>query len=59
MLIKPIIGHINIKSISSKFDRLNELVLKRVKILVVSETKLCKPFLNSQFYIDSFSMSYR
>ena len=38
---------ININSISSKFNQLTELVLKRVDILVVCETKLDETFTSS------------
>ena len=56
---KTIVGHININSISSKFEQLKELVLKHVDILVVTETKLDDTFPNSQFHMDGFSSPYR
>ena len=56
---KTIIGQINIKSISSKFNQLKELVLKHVDILVVCETKLDETFPSSQFHLDGFSLPYR
>ena len=56
---KKIIGQININSISSKFNQLKELVLKRIDILVVSETKLDEIFPSSQFHMDGFSLPYR
>ena len=56
---KAIIGQINISSISSKFDRLKELVLKHGDILVVCETKLDETFPGSQFHMDGFSLPYR
>ena len=42
-------GEININPISFKLNKLKELVLKHIDILVVYETKLNKIIPNSQF----------
>ena len=56
---KVIIGNLNINSIRNKFEQLKGTVLKYIDILVVTETKLDKTFLESLFLIDGFSKSYR
>ena len=56
---KAIIGNLNINSIINKFEQLKGTVLKYIDILVVTETKLDKTFLESLFLIDGFSKSYR
>ena len=56
---KTIIGQINTNSISFKLNLLKELVLIRVDILVVCETKLDEIFSSSQFHMDGVSLSYR
>ena len=56
---KTIIGQINTNSISFKLNLLKELVLIRVDILVVCETKLDEIFPSSQFHMDGVSLSYR
>ena len=56
---KVIICHLNINSISNKFDQLREIVLKYVDFLVNTETKLVDTFLTSQFLVTGFSVSYR
>ena len=54
-----IIAHLNINSISQKFDQLAFLIRDNVDILVVGETKLDDTFPTSQFHIDGFSQPYR
>ena len=39
-VIKVAIGNLNINSLPKKFNRLNDLILKYVDILVLTETKL-------------------
>ena len=56
---KVIIGNLNINSTRNKFEQLKGTVLKYIDILVVTETKLDKTFLESLFLIDGFSKSYR
>ena len=49
---KTIIGQRNVNSILSKFNQLNEIILKHAYILVVCKTKLDETFLDSQFHMD-------
>ena len=56
---KVIIGNLNINSIRNKFDQLKETVLKYIDIVLVTETKLDKTFLESLFLMDGFSKPYR
>ena len=56
---KVIIGNLNIISLPNKFDRLREIVLKCVDVLVITETKLDDTFLTSQFLVTGFSVPYR
>ena len=52
----PIIAQININSIQNRFQTLVSLVTSTSDILMISETKIDKPFLLSQFMIDESSM---
>ena len=52
-------GNLNINSLPNKFNQLQELVLKHVDILVLTETKLDDSFPNSQFSVDGFSEPFR
>ena len=52
-------GNLNINSLRNKFNQLQELVLKHVDILVLTETKLDDSFPNSQFSVDGFSEPFR
>ena len=54
-----IIAHVNINSISNKFDQLSYIIKDNVDILVVGETKLDDSFPTSQFRINGFSKPYR
>ena len=54
-----IIAHININSVSQKFEQLSFMIRDNVDILVVGETKLDETFPTSQFHIDGFSQPYR
>ena len=56
---RVIIGNLNINSFSSKFAQLQEIVLKYVDILILTETKLDDSFPTSQFMVDGFSKPYR
>ena len=56
---KLIIGHLNINSLSSKFEQLKELVTNNIDILVLTETKLDASFPTEQFLINGFSKPYR
>ena len=52
-------GNLNINSLPNKFNQLQELVLKHVDILVLTETKLDDSFPNSQFSVDGLSEPFR
>ena len=54
-----VIGHLNINSLSRKFDQLKTIIGKNIDILVITETKIDSSFPNSQFKIEGFSMPYR
>ena len=56
---RMIIAHLNINSISSKFDQPSYQIRTTVDILVVGETKLDDSFPQSQFKISGFSQPYR
>ena len=51
---KIIIGDLNVNSISHKFDQLKGLLLGKVDILVVTETKVDASFPDSQFRMEGF-----
>ena len=50
------IGHLNINSVRSKFSSLQQTVLNKTDILLLSETKIDDSFPNSQFYAEGFKM---
>ena len=52
-------AHLNINSISNRFDKLKLLVRDKVGILVAMKTKLDSTFHNSQFLIEDYSEPYR
>ena len=56
---RVIIGNLNINSLPIKFAQPQEIVLKYVDILILTETKLDDSFPTSQFMVDGFSMPYR
>ena len=56
---RVIIGNLNINSLPIKFAQPQEIVLKYVDILILTETKLGDSFPTSQFMVDGFSMPYR
>ena len=58
-LNKIIISHININSIRNKFDILTDLVIGKIDILLVSETKIDGTFPSAQFGITGYSAPYR
>ena len=51
-----IISHININSISSKFEPFVSFINNYLDILMISETKIDDTFPDSQFVIESFSV---
>ena len=56
---KLVISHLNINSLSNKFDQLKLIIKNKVDILVITETKLDSSFPDSQFIIDGFRQPYR
>ena len=51
-----IIGHLNINSVRNKFSSLQQTVLNKTDILLLSETKIDDSFPNSQFFAEGFKM---
>ena len=58
-LNKLIIGHLNIKSLRSKFELLTHQIKDNIDILMISETKLDESFPTSQFFMKGFSSPHR
>ena len=56
---RVLIGNFSINSIRNKFDQLKDTVLKYIDILILTETKLDKTFVTSQFLMDGFSKPCR
>ena len=54
-----VIGHLNINSLSNKFDQLKLIIKNKGDILVITETKLDSSFPDSQFKIDGFRQTCR
>ena len=52
---RALIANLNTNSIGNTFCQLKDTVLKYIKILILTETKLNETFLISQFLIDGFS----
>ena len=51
-----IIGHLNINSVRNKFSSLQQTVLSKTDILLLSETKIDNPFPDSQFFAEGFKI---
>ena len=58
-LERPIIAHLNINSISSKFEPFMELTKDTIDFLLVTESKLDDTFPPDQFKIEGFSRPVR
>ena len=56
---RPVIAHLNINSISSKFEPLVDMVKESVDFLLVTESKLDDTFPLGQFQIEGFSRPIR
>ena len=56
---RPIIAHININFLESKFESLKDLIKDKIDILVVGETKIDESYPTNQFLIDTFSSPFR
>ena len=51
-----IIGHLNINSVRNKFSSVQQTVLSKTDILLLSETKIDDSFSDSQFFVEGFKM---
>ena len=51
-----IIGHLNINSMRNKFSSLQQTVLSKTDILLLSETNIENSFPNSQLFVEGFKM---
>ena len=51
---KPMIAHLNINSLRSKFEFLISLSEDKIDVLMISETKLYESFPTNQFMINGF-----
>ena len=56
---KIIIGDLNINSLPNKFEKLKNIVLQHIDILVLTETKLDDTFPMAQFLVNGFSEPHR
>ena len=51
-----VVSNININSLRNKFEHLEELVMKHIDVLVITETKLDDSFSTSQFLMEGFDI---
>ena len=56
---RPIIGHININFLYSKYEGLKSLIKDKLDVLVVSETKIDESYPAGQFKIEGFASPFR
>ena len=56
---KIIIGNLNINLLPNKFEKLKDIVMQHIDILVLTETKLDDTFPTAQFLVNGFSEPYR
>ena len=56
---QPVIAHLNINSLSSKFEPLTEMIKDSLDFLLVTESKLDDTFPMGQFQIEGFSRPIR
>jgi len=54
-----ILGHLNVNSIRNKIEMLSNIIVGKLDILLLSETKIDDSFLTGQFHIPGFSITYR
>ena len=54
-----IIGHLNINSISDKFDTMKQMLMHDLDIFMVTETRLDDSFPVSQFNVGGFGSPFR
>ena len=58
-LERPVIAHLNINSISSKFEPLTSMIQENVDILLVTESRIDDTFPMGQFQVEGFSRPIR
>ena len=58
-LERPVIGHLNINSLSSKFEPLTFMIKDNLDFLVISESKLDDTFPHGQFRIEGYARPIR
>ena len=58
-LNKIVVAHLNINSLTNKFDYLIEQITWNIDILMISETKLDTSFPTGQFLINGYSELFR
>ena len=56
---RPVIGHLNINSLSSKFEPLTLMIKDNLDFLVITESKLDDTFPHGQFRIEGFARPIR
>ena len=56
---KLILGHVNINSISNKFDALTYIIGNNIDIILISEIKTDDTFHTDELFIKGFSVLYR
>jgi exonuclease III len=56
---RPVIAHLNINSISSKFEPLTLMIKESIDFLLVTESKIDDTFPHGQFQIEGFSRPIR
>ena len=52
-------SYLNINSVRNKFDSLQEIVMGKVDILIVAETKIDASFPTAQFSAEGYHKPYR
>ena len=56
---KLMLGHLNINSIRNKFDALSDLIIGKIDIFLVTETKINESFPNQQFILQGYALPLR
>ena len=56
---RPILAHLNINFLESKFEPLKSLIKENIDILLISETKLDDTFPSGQFLIEGYKKPIR
>ena len=56
---KIVIGHLNINSIRNKIDMVSDLIIGKIDIFLITESKIDNTFPTSQFKISGYHLPYR